>query len=464
MPNKKIPFLPVFIALLVLITLAGVFASRQKTVTLIVDGSQQDLTTRFWTVGWALQSAGIIYGSSDSLQPPPGSLLRDGMSLVVRHASQVTIQDGQTSLPLTSAATSPQDWLQAAGITLNDSDRLFVDGVETTVSQNIPYAPQHLLVIRRPVAVKLLQDGQSHSFTTTALTVGEALAEAGITLFPTDRLDPPADTSLDAPLTIILLSSRQLTIQMGDHVIQARASADTVGKALAQAGLSLQGLDYSLPPEEEPLPADGKIQVVRVHETITLETETIPFETVFQAQADMNIDSQKIVQFGKNGLSASRTRIHYEDGLETARSLEAKQILSEPVSQIEGFGTRITVQTMDTPDGPVEYYRALDFYATSYYPKMTSPPWYGAVACGGKWQPGYVAVDLNYVPCGTRLYVPGYGFAIAMDTAYISGAWIDLGYPDDNYVIWHQHVTVYFLTPVPPADQMHWVIPPGTLY
>ncbi|MFH2040773.1 MAG: 3D domain-containing protein, partial [Chloroflexota bacterium] len=165
---------------------------------------------------------------------------------------------------------------------------------------------------------------------------------------------------------------------------------------------------------------------------------------------------------GQSGLSASRTRIRYEDGKETERIIETKQVLVEPVAQIEGFGTRITVQTMDSPHGTVEYYRALDFYATSYHPKMTSPPWYGAVACGGKWQPGYVAVDLNYIPCGTRLYVPGYGFAVAMDTAYISGAWIDLGYPDDAYVGWHRHVTVYFLTPIPAT--VSWVIPPGSLY
>jgi hypothetical protein len=27
--------------------------------------------------------------------------------------------------------------------------------------------------------------------------------------------------------------------------------------------------------------------------------------------------------------------------------------------------------------------------------------------------------------------------------------WIDLGYEDDDYVSWHNWVTVYFLTPVP---------------
>jgi uncharacterized protein YabE (DUF348 family) len=462
MPKKRFPIVPVLIALLAFFVLAGWFTFHQKTVILEVDGDLQNLSTRALTVGAALDQAGVTYTDADSLDPSPGSLLWDGMNLVVWHASQVTIQDGLESTTLASTANSPAEWLLAAGLSLNEGDRLFVDGVEIPASQTLPYAPAHLVEIRRPLDIELLQDGRSRTFTTTALTVGEALTEAGVTLYPTDRLDPPLDTPLNAPLTVTLLSSRPLTIQVGQAFIQARASADTVGAALAQAGLSLQGLDYSLPAETEPVPADGKIRVVRVLEELNLETETIPFDTIFQAQADMDIDIQKVVQFGQSGLAASRTRIRYEDGAEISRSQEAKQILQEPVSQIEGFGTRITVQTMSAPEGTVEYYRALDFYATSYYPKMTSPPWYGAVACGGKWQPGYVAVDLNYVPCGTRLYIPGYGFAVAMDTAYISGAWIDLGYPDDGYVIWHRHVTVYFLTPIP--AQVHWVIPPGTLY
>jgi len=58
------------------------------------------------------------------------------------------------------------------------------------------------------------------------------------------------------------------------------------------------------------------------------------------------------------------------------------------------------------------------------------------------------------------MYVPGYGFAVAADTGGgVKGRWIDLGYDDDNYVGWHQNVTIYFLTPVPPESSIVWVFP-----
>ena len=462
MKFKKPHLSIIIISLAVLVAAGALFTFRQKSVTLQVDGNVRTLTTRTLTVGSLLKAEEVAISSMDNIQPPSGSLLTDGMNILVHHASQIRIQDGEQEIPVTSAEVSPQAWLQAAGISLEGSERILVDGEERDPTQPVLYASEHEVVIHRPLKITLIQDGKTRTFTSTALSVGEALDEADVNLLPTDRLEPPADTPLTTAITVTLLSSRELSIQIGDETLKVQASADTVGTALAQAGLSLQGLDISQPAADELLPVDGKIRVVRVSEVITLETESIPFDTVFEAQADVNIDTQKITQFGQSGLSASRTRIRYEDGQETSRVVESKQVLVEPVSQIEGFGTKITVQTMDSPDGPVEYYRALDFYATSYFPRMTSPPWYGAVACGGKWQPGYVAVDLNYIPCGTRLYVPGYGFAVAMDTAYISGAWIDLGYPDDAYVGWHRHVTVYFLTPIPAS--VSWVIPPGSLY
>lgn len=61
---------------------------------------------------------------------------------------------------------------------------------------------------------------------------------------------------------------------------------------------------------------------------------------------------------------------------------------------------------------------------------------------------------------GWPLYVPGYGIATVEDVGGgIPGRyWIDLGFTDYDIVSWHQWVTVYFLTPVPPADAIPWIL------
>jgi uncharacterized protein YabE (DUF348 family)/3D (Asp-Asp-Asp) domain-containing protein len=461
---KKLTISPrsIMITALAAAMLFGLFAIRQKDIILIVDGNRQEVSSRAVTVKGLLADLDVPFSSSDTVQPAGGSLIANGLIVEVAHTTEIIILDGAARLQVTSTSTIPRDWLETAGITAGISDRFIVDDQEVELTAKVSYAPEHQLLIHHPVTITLITDGDQQTFTSNAFTVGEALDKAGVNVLPEDRLSPTADTSIKTDLTITLLTSSQLTITVGEKTIQTRASADTIGEALAKVSLSLQGLDYSLPDEFEPLPSDGMIQVVRVSETIEVVNETIPFEYRFEASAEMDIDTQQMLQYGRVGQAASRTRTRIEDGVEVSQTVEAWQVVVEPVAQVEGYGTRITIQTLDSPDGPVEYYRALQFYATSYYPKMDSPPWYGAVACGGKWEAGFVAVDLDYVPCGTRLYVPGYGFGVAMDTSYVTGAWIDLGYPDDAYVIWSQYVTVYFLTPIP--STVPYIIPPDSLH
>jgi 3D (Asp-Asp-Asp) domain-containing protein len=94
-------------------------------------------------------------------------------------------------------------------------------------------------------------------------------------------------------------------------------------------------------------------------------------------------------------------------------------------------------------------------YAISY--NVTSNGGYGT-ATGVPLAKGVVAIDPRYIPYGTMMYVPGYGEALAADTGGgIKGRMIDLGYLDEDYVSWHQWVTVYFLWP--PPENVVWIIP-----
>jgi hypothetical protein len=73
---------------------------------------------------------------------------------------------------------------------------------------------------------------------------------------------------------------------------------------------------------------------------------------------------------------------------------------------------------------------------------------------------GLIAVDPRYIPLGTRLYIPGYGFAVAADTGGgVKGRFVDLGYSDNDYQSWSRVITIYFLTPTPPAGSIVWLIP-----
>jgi uncharacterized protein YabE (DUF348 family) len=362
--------------------------------------------------------------------------------------------DGET-YSLVTAELLPANLLGSISVSLFPGDQILVDGHPFPADIELPWASTHSLQVQRAYPITITSGSGVQTFRSQAATLGRALWEAGFRLRAGDRLSPPPETPLTGPLRARLTPSRAVTVHHSGGRVQLRTAAATVGQALAEAGLSLQGLDYSIPPAEARLPQSGKIRVVRVQEQVSFETEPVPFETVSQPVADLELDQQRIVEPGAYGLNARRVRVRSEDGVEIGRQVEAEYMAQEPLPRIVGYGTKIVPHRLDTGAGTIEYWRALNMYAVSYNPTSAG----GTVTASGlPLAKGVAAVDPNYIPLGTRLYIPGYGEAVAADTGGgVVGRMIDLGYSDSDYVSWHQWVTVYFLWP-PPA-QVAWLVP-----
>lgn len=306
--------------------------------------------------------------------------------------------------------------------------------------------------------------GRTQTRTTSVPTVAEALWEAGFRLRRADAVSPPLANPVTANLTIQVTSATPITLTADATTLAGLTTAPTVGAAVAQLGVPLLGLDTTYPAPDQPLPADGVIRVVRVREDRLIQQSVIPFAVQYQPMPEAEIDTVRTVQAGAEGYTRRVIRVRYEDGVEVARTTEAETRAVEPRPQIIGYGTRIEVRTLDTPDGPISYWRAYTAYATSYSPSRAgvapTARNFGRTASGKLLTKGMVAVDRRYIPFGTRMYIPGYGYAVAEDTGGgVRGRFIDLGYDDHNYVGWSRVVTVYFLTPIPPASQIPWIIP-----
>jgi 3D (Asp-Asp-Asp) domain-containing protein len=268
-----------------------------------------------------------------------------------------------------------------------------------------------------------------------------------------------------APALVVHVErSRPVWVQADGVTQVTRTRATTVSDVLAEAGVVLVGQDYSVPADDQPLPAAGVIGVVRVREEVLTEQELLPYETIYQPLPDVEIDNVQTVQVGQPGVLRRLTRIRYENGVEVSRATDEETLVQAAQPHIIGYGTQIVIRTLATPDGVIEYWRAYEMYATSYAAKFTGRTpgtfSYGRTASGKYVTQGIVAIDRSMMPFGTRMYVPGYGFAEAADTGGgVRGRFIDLGYDDHNYVGWHSTVMVYFLTPVPPESSIRWIIP-----
>jgi 3D (Asp-Asp-Asp) domain-containing protein len=170
-----------------------------------------------------------------------------------------------------------------------------------------------------------------------------------------------------------------------------------------------------------------------------------------------------VIDAGQVGIELTRLRVRYEDGLEVEKNTEAQWTASQPRNRKVGYGTKVVVRSLDTPDGKIQYWRAITVYATAYSPcglGNVAKCYYGT-SSGLPVQRGVIAVIYKWylLMGGQPVYVPGYGKAVIADVGGgIPGKnWIDLGFTDADLEEWHQNVTLYFLTPVP--VNIPWLLP-----
>ena len=470
-----------------LTTLWAIYQWTTVPIMLVVDGEAIPFRTHQATVDAFLQESGLQVEPLDVVIPPRDAPLTGGETVTIRRARPFVVEADGRVLRLHSHAERADILLYEAGIGLGSHDDILIEGdpsptnasllpqpneptegsLLTTPGQSSkrisPRSASLRVSVRRAIPLHIQDGALDGKIHTTAATVGEALLDQGIALYLGDQVRPNLGTRLSAGLHVYIKRSMPVEILVDNRRIRTRTRASTVGELLTQVGVALLGKDLVGPSEGAPVVEDISVKITRVREEIVEEEELIPVETIMQADPDLEIDQQRVQQVGEEGLMKRRFRIHYEDGQEITRVLEDEWLDKEPQAKIINYGTKIVIRQLETLDGPIEYWRRVRVLATSYTAAESQPPdspYYGFTYLGWKMRAGIIAVDPQVISLRTEMYVHGYGQGIAADTGgAIKGRRIDLGYEDDELVLWYNWVDAYLLTPPPPPDQIRWVLP-----
>ncbi len=442
--------------------MAGVLilaAATQRPYSVIVDGEARIVWSHARTVGGVLASAGVGRRAGDETVPHRTARVLPGDRIFLARASDVEILGPSDAKTIASASLVPANLLASAGIKLFPADLVWVDGLLVTDPTESLTARPHRLRYEPASRASLQVDGVARSLTTAARSLAQALEQTGDHWYEADSFG--ADPSASLAGTSEVRQSVALSIATYGRTLLTRAVGPTVSAALLQAGVPLQGLDRASPEAQAALPGNGNISVVRVRDEVLIEQQPIPYETTFEPDPEGAIDTQKVVDPGAYGINANRVRVRKEDGIEVARQIEGEWVAREPEPRVVGYGTKIELKTLDTEYGPLQYYRVVPMYATSYSPcRLGIPECDNITASGAILKKGIAAVLVRWYRymAGSQVYVAGYGIATIADTGGgIPGRfWIDLGYEDHDYKSWHDWVTVYFLAPVP--QNVMWVL------
>ncbi|RDU34811.1 hypothetical protein DRW41_21670 [Neobacillus piezotolerans] len=333
--------------------------------------------------------------------------------------------NGKEKMVETRAGTV-EDLFRELNIKVNSNDYLFPP-VGTKVKNNLE------IVWKKAKQVEIVKDNEKKTVWTTADTVGELLNEQKIALIAQDHISVKPQEPISDKMSIEIKKALNLSLIDGTKKEQkVWSTSATVADFLKQQGITLNKFDRVEPSLQDKVKPNAVIKVIRVEKVTDVVEEPIQFAVVTKKDAKLAKGKKKVVNEGKEGLRSKKFEVVRENGKEVTRKLISEKTVRAKQDKVVAVGTKVLVAQVSrgaAPAGGQELYVSSTAYTAS------------CNGCSGTTATGInlranphvkvIAVDPRVIPLGSKVYVEGYGYAIAADKgSAIKGHKIDVFFPD----------------------------------
>ncbi|EAC2364474.1 resuscitation-promoting factor [Listeria monocytogenes] len=372
----KLPIMIAGFVIVVALVFYFVFEGTKNDITIVNAGEKIESRTHAKTVSEALDEAGIKVSERDEIAPGKNAEIKDGMEIKYLPARQITINDNGTKKDVWSTKANVADLLKDENITTRPQDVLNV-ALDTKLKNGLE------VNINRAIQLSLQNGAKKDTVWTTKTKVSDLLAEKNIKLDQDDRVSPAKDSNLKEKMTV---------------------------------------------------------EVTYVNSKAEKKNEQVKFETVYKEDDSLNKGVEKVVQEGKNGEKVVEYKVTFENGKEKKRDVIKENVTSKKTDKVVVRGTKekvvatpvsnvstpSTTSSSSTPSGGKTYRMESTAYSgggtTAYGINLSANP-------GLK----VIAVDPRIIPLGSKVWVEGYGEAIAGDTGgAIKGNIVDVYFPNES--------------------------------
>ncbi len=274
-------------------------------------------------------------------------------------------------------------------------------------------------------------DGEkTHKVHTLSNDVESAITVAG---FSSDKYKVLSVSATDKITNIALAYTFPVYITVGEKTVESYAIESTVGEILESAGYTVDQYDMVEPSLDTLISDTAYIDYTNIDYVSGSYTEAIPctVNTVYSSKLDAGTTT---LTEGKDGEQQVNYTAKVVNGVTVETVVDSRITLSAAVDGTKTVGTKkAAVKTSEnvksvstlTPSSPIEldengnpvnYTKHITVQATAYT--------YTGNKCstGVSPQPGYIAVNPDVIPYGTKMYIKSsdgsyiYGYAVAADT------------------------------------------------
>ncbi|HET7657297.1 MAG TPA: ubiquitin-like domain-containing protein [Bacillales bacterium] len=297
------------------------------------------------------------------------------------------------------------------------------------------------------VQVKVSENGKDRSVWTTAKTVGGLLEARNITLGDHDKLSLEPQTKITKGMEISYLAGFKVDLNVAGkkHTLWTTATASTtVGDFLEKRDIEYDKNDRVKPGVKTPLTNVNDIKVTRIKKITDVVEAPIDYAVITRKDDSIPKGEKKVVSSGEEGKIAKTYAVIMENGKEVSRDLIETKTVEESEDRVVVVGTKVISQP-SRGERSSEDSSSESESSSSHSGKSASKQFYvsstaytaNCGGCSGITSTGInlnthpnakvIAVDPDIIPLGTKVWVQGYGYAVAADTGgAINGHKIDV--------------------------------------
>lgn len=364
------------------------YESRQLHVVIAQDGKDQAVKTDAKTVGDLLEEVGIIVGEHDALSYDEDTAIENGMEIEYKESKKIYVQ-------------------------INDIEE---------------------------------------EFYTLAETIGEFLASVNLEFTKHDDISHKNHTKIEDGLHFLVKEAYPIVINDAGEKIEIWTTGESVKQLLNKSDIEIEKLDKVKPALDKQVNHNTNISIVRVNKETEVIEEDIAFKTENKQDDSLAKGKEKVISEGKLGTIVKEFEITLENGEEVNRELVSEEVKEEPTNKVVALGTKeqkqkqqpkqeqkqtenlVTLSSSNKSSSSEEESspsegKSFTMTATAYSINCSGCDGNGITATGInlKTTPKVIAVDPNVIPLGSKVWVEGYGNAIAGDTGgAIKGNRIDV--------------------------------------
>lgn len=331
--------------------------------------------------------------------------------------------NGETTEVFTHA-TTVEELLEAQDIDVTAYDKV-VPSLSTKIDSGMS------IEWEQAKEIVISVDGNQSNVWTTENVVKNILEEANIEVTEHDLVSQSLDTEVGADNKIDIQKAFQLTLVDGLEKRQVWSTSTTVANFLKQQAIQLSELDRVDKNLEDVITPNDKIAVVRVEKVTDVVEESVDFAVEKKNDSSLLKGKEQVVTQGENGKIERTYAIVKENGQIVSKKLASEKILKESQTKVVAVGTKVVTASVSRSTSGSEPTAGKEFYveATAYTASCAGCSGITATGINLLANPSMklIAVDPRVIPLGSKVWVEGYGYAVAGDTGgAIKGNKIDI--------------------------------------